>query len=491
LPLRTIAALVLCAALPVCAQERGQLDSSPAVFTVMAALNASGYDAGLDSPSNHPLRAAIRDEVARRKPPVVDQLRAFVRQRRQDEPAQDLRLWISLALLVEDPPKFAWRIRENQLPPDVASLKDALPLLERFHQEAGIDDLWRRSQPHIDQVLQSYQPPTIRVVNEVSAYLRAPMSGSQLGRRFQIFVDLLGAPNQILKLSFLDDYFLVVTHSPEPHTDDVREAYLQFLLDPITTKFAEKLDPNRGLIDYVQAAPHLADHYKQDFLLLATKSLSRAVESRLAPAARRQAMVDESMGQGYILAAHFAEQLPLYEKQEAAMRMYFPDMVKAINLRREAARLDKLEFAATRAVRKAKVVAPEPPPDLSAWEKQLEKSEEVYAARKLDQAREEFGKLLTMTADKSIHARAYFGLARIAALKNDPELAEKLFNKTLELGPPAQEKAWTLVYLGRLAWVANDREAAGGHYRAALAVEGASPKAREAAQKALQESQKN
>ncbi len=467
------------------------MDSSPAMFSVLAAINASGYDTGLDSSAAHPLRKAIRDEVAKRKPPVVDEIRTFLRQHRLDDPSQDLRLYISFALLLEDPPKFAFRISENQLPPDVAAIKDFIPLVQRFHKEAGIDDLWRRSQPRIDEVLARYQPHAIKAVNEVSAYLRAPMSGSQFGRRFQIYVDLLGAPNQILKLSFLDEYFLVVTHSPEPHADDVREAYLQFLLDPIATKYADKLDVSRGLIDYVQSAPFLADHYKQDYLLLATKSLMQAVEARLGPASKRQSTVDEAMGQGYVLTAHFAEQLPAYEKQEAAMRMYFPDLVKAINLRKEAARLEKLQFTATRTVRRAKpVAAPPPPPEAKPWEKQIETAEDIYASRKLDNAREAFGKVLTMTEDKSAHSRAYFGLARIAALKNDPELAEKLFQKTLDLGPPSQEKAWTLVYLGRLAWVANDREAAAGHYRAALAVEGASPKAREAAQKALQESGK-
>ena len=48
-------------------QEMGQLDASPTLFTVMAAINAAGYDAQLDSPNNHPLRKAIRDELAKKK----------------------------------------------------------------------------------------------------------------------------------------------------------------------------------------------------------------------------------------------------------------------------------------------------------------------------------------------------------------------------------------------------------------------------------------
>ena len=40
--------------------QEGQLDASPGLFTVMAALNAAGYAADLSSPNNHPLRDAIR-----------------------------------------------------------------------------------------------------------------------------------------------------------------------------------------------------------------------------------------------------------------------------------------------------------------------------------------------------------------------------------------------------------------------------------------------
>ena len=40
--------------------QQGQLDASPTLFTVMAAINAAGYDADLDSPNNNPLRKAVR-----------------------------------------------------------------------------------------------------------------------------------------------------------------------------------------------------------------------------------------------------------------------------------------------------------------------------------------------------------------------------------------------------------------------------------------------
>jgi tetratricopeptide (TPR) repeat protein len=77
-------------------------------------------------------------------------------------------------------------------------------------------------------------------------------------------------------------------------------------------------------------------------------------------------------------------------------------------------------------------------------------------------------------------------LARIATLENDPERAQQFFRRTLELEPEPAEKAWTLVYLGRLSDAAGENEQAAQNYQSALAVDGGSAKAREAATKGLQ-----
>jgi tetratricopeptide (TPR) repeat protein len=201
-------------------------------------------------------------------------------------------------------------------------------------------------------------------------------------------------------------------------------------------------------------------------------------------------MVDEAMGEGFVVAAHFAEQLPVYEKQELAMRMYFPDLISTIDLRREEERLNKLEFAAARPTRKAKPAAAPPPPELTPGEKAWEEAEDFYYKRDLVKAREAYGKVIDATTEKPLQGKAYYGLARIAMLNKDPESAEKLFAKSLELEPPAPEKSWVLYYLGRLSEASGEPDAALARFRAAVALEGGSPKAREAAAKALEQSGK-
>jgi len=104
---------------------QGQLDASPALFTVMAAINAVGYDADLESPSNSPLRQTMRRWVAAKAPPSLAELRRFFLDHRQADPVAELSQYVSFALSVQDPPEFGGRYRIADLAPDVA---DSLPV---------------------------------------------------------------------------------------------------------------------------------------------------------------------------------------------------------------------------------------------------------------------------------------------------------------------------------------------------------------------------
>ncbi|MEX2263438.1 MAG: hypothetical protein WD696_15885 [Bryobacteraceae bacterium] len=466
-------------------QEQGQLDASPTLFTVLAAMNAAGYDAEIDSPNNHPLREMVRKEIAARNPAVLAELREFFKQHRQRDEIAEQSQYVSYALSVKGPPDFEIRFRDVEIPPDVLPVMNLSGLLSRFYEEAGIEELWRKAQPAFDKAIESYHTPATRAVLEVNSFLRNSASG-YLGRRFQIYIDLLGAPNQIQSRSYGDDYFVVLTPSPEPQIEDVRHGYLHYLLDPLATKFAAQVEKKKSLIDYAQGAPALPKFYKEDFLLLATESLIKAVESRLSRSGRA-AMVDQAVREGYILTAYFAEQLPEYEKQEQGMRLYFPELIEAIDLKKEVRRLDKVQFAAEPAMRKAKVVVAERKVELTGVFKTLEDAERLYGNRELDKAREAYLRVLQETDEKSLHAKSYYGLARIAVLQRDPSLAERLFQKILESQPDAEVKGWTLVYLGRLADAAGERDQAVKYYNDALSVTGASAGARKAAEKGAAE----
>jgi tetratricopeptide (TPR) repeat protein len=476
------AILILAMAAPATAAEPGQLDASPTLFTVMAAINAAGYDAELASPHNHPLRNNIRQAIAAKNPECLEDLRKFYRLHQQKNDTATLSQYISYALAVDGTSDFSFKGRGVDMPPDAQEVAGIGPLLERFSREADMPDLWKRSQKAIEQYVEFYHTPVSRAILQANGYMRQMTSGFQ-GSRFQIYVDLLAAPNQVQTRSYARNYFVVVTPSAELRVDDIRHAYLYYLLDPLATLNADTLERKKGLIDHVGRARALAEQFKSDFLLLTTGSLVKAVEARLD---KKPELVNQALRQGYILAPYFSEQLPLYEKQEQSMRFYYPEMVKAIDLRKEDARLAQVEFNKEEPVKVVQAAPPPPPPALTGYAKTLDEGEKLYASRELEKSREKFLQALRETAEKPAHAKAYYGLARIALLQNDPETAERLFQKTLELEPEPQDKAWVYVYLGRLSDLAGEREAAAKNYESALAVQGASEKARETARQGSQ-----
>jgi hypothetical protein len=347
-----------------------------------------------------------------------------------------------------------------------------------FYNQARLEELWSRSKSAYDAEMAKYHTPLLAMTSAVDGYLRVP-AGGYLGRGFHVFVDLLAAPEQIQTRNYGDDAFVVATPSEKPRTFDIRHAYLHFEIDPIVIKYGIVLDPKRSLLDFVQTAP-LDPGFKDDFVLLANESLIKAVESRLD---KNSGEIGQASRQGYVLAPFFAEELPVFESQEQGMRFYFEEMANAIDLKKEDTRIASIKFDAAPLVRLGKqVTVAAPEPQLSPSGATLEKAEDVYRARNLDAAKELYLKALEQQGSPAEHAQAWYGLARVAVLQNQPDDAVKLFEKTMSASPDGQTKAWTLVYLARLARAAGDPERAVKFYQEALGIQGASEMALKAAQ---------
>jgi tetratricopeptide (TPR) repeat protein len=458
--------------------ENLQLGASENLFAVLAAANAAGYDEGVSLPDNNPLRRELREYLAKQNIPILPDLARFYRKHMLKNGVQDLSQYISYALSVTGPPDFSWRTRDVDVPPDAMALAEFTPLLIEFYRQANLAELWNRSQPGIEKEMEKYHSPLVAITTAIDGYLRVP-AGGYLGRRFSVFIDVLGAPEQIQTRNYGDDAFVIVTSSEKPRIFDIRHAYLHFEIDPIAIKYGMELNQKRSLIDFVQTAP-LEAGYKSDFVLLANESLIKAVESRLD---KNPAEIDQAARQGYILTPYFAEQLPVFEKQPQGMRFYLEDMINAIDLKRESARISAFKFDSVPQQRLGKQVSvATPQPKLSPSGETLEKAEDLYLKRSLDNAKELYLKSLEESGSAEEHAQAWYGLARIATLQKDPNAAVKLFEKTLGASPDDQTKAWTLVYLARLSMAANDSERAAKFYQEALGVKGASEQARKAAQ---------
>jgi predicted negative regulator of RcsB-dependent stress response len=464
------------------ASTENQFGASLQLFSTLAAINAAGYNTGLDSPlaERYRVRAQVRDEIAKKTIPCLSELKEFYQAHRKASESSDLGQYVSFALLAGDAPAFT--LPEGPLPPDVEPFKGFSSLLARFYKEANLEDLWNRSQQAYDVAIRDYQDPVINTLFEANGYLRNP--SGYLGRRFQIYLDLLGAPNQVQVRSYRDDYYIVITPTNAPVVDEIRDAYLAYLLDPLSFKYRERIKEKKSLEKYAQDAPALDLAYKDDFSLLVTKCLIKAIDSRLThgAAAAKEAIVNQAMREGFILTAAFADLLPAYEKQQEALRIYYPDLISAIDVHKEQKRLKNIEFAQSVNPR---VIAPPAKMEIDPAEQTLEAAEGVYEQGQYEEAAKLFKKVFEQTSNKAMHGRAYYGLARIAVRENRKDEAVELFQRTADANPDPPITAWAHVYLGRLAMAAGDADKATTQFKVALATEGASAKAREAAEQGL------
>ncbi len=460
------------------AADQNRLDANENVFTVMAALNAAGYDTDLDSPRNSPLRKQVRDYLAQRKIPILGEIREFYK---AHPPGAGP--YLSLALSLTPGPEYAFNTRTVDIAPDAAALEKFIPLLTRFHEQAEIAPLWKRVQPAYDAAIEAYQVPVTQMISTVNAYFRAPQNG-YLGRQFIVYIDLLAAPAQVQTRSYGDLYYVIATNAAEPHMQEIRHAYLHFLVEPLVAKYGLVLMKSASLGDYAAPAPALDETYKNDFVLLTAESFIKALESRLD---RKPEFVTQSLSEGFILTPFFAEQLVQYEKEPDAMRLYFSVILARLDRTRERSRLDHIVFATKAPDKPARVTDA---PAVSVSLHTLMQAEQYYTAADYEQARQLYLKALEQQGSPSEHARAYYGLARLAIRGNNPELAERLFQKTLETSPDDPTRAWCQVYLGRLSDLSGDHKKASTHFEQALAVKGASAQAQAAAEKGIEENKK-
>jgi len=268
---------------------------------------------------------------------------------------------------------------------------------------------------------------------------------------------------------------------------DIRHAYLRYMVDPLGARFADDLQKKARLGAYALDSPLLGQQFRDDFVRLATECFIKAVESRLD---RQSALANQAAREGFVLAPVFADLLQLYERQEVAMRLYFPDLVAQIDVKKEQQRIARIDFLKERPVRTYRVTSEVKPPELTGASKTLDDAEQLFLDREksagnASKAKELFLRALQETEQKPIHAKAYYGLARIALLDRDPETADRFFRKTLELEPDPATQAWALVYIAKLADSQGETEPARENYKAALAVEGISDLARQEAQRGL------
>jgi Tfp pilus assembly protein PilF len=189
--------------------------------------------------------------------------------------------------------------------------------------------------------------------------------------------------------------------------------------------------------------------------------------------------------------------LAKYESSEPSMALYFPELVRGINVVQEAKRIDGIKFAladrgnsgdetASEAVTRRKTAPTTVPNDTEAIAA-LTDGERRIAEKNPRAAVESFQKVLAKYPDQ---IRAWYGLGLAALLEHDGPRAKQVFGRLTSGDHAATQDpmvmAWSHVYLARIYDDEGQQQLAKREFEAAIAVPGGPEQARQAAQKGLE-----
>jgi hypothetical protein len=470
------------------------IETSPELFDVMCALWAAGYNSEANVGSLPPEWAAVAEKMLKMQGPATEALRAYYKDHEHNNRGTTLSRYISFAMVVGPPPEFQYTVRQEEVPPDVATLEDFNDVMSKFYTEAQLDLLWGQIQHSYDPLIGNLQAPFTKIVLGTTGYLREVLR-SDSPQTFTVYVEPLAGANLNFR-TYSDRYVVVVGGGENEKLDQLRHAFLHFLLDSLPLHYDAAIVPSRSLLKIAAMAPRLPAEYRGDYTGLYAECLIRAVEiemDHLAPD-RRARVVDAAEADGFILVRPLLTQLDKFQVSEPSINLYFTEMAAAINVSDETRRLKDVKFAPAF---EAETESPVDAGVLAAREESVEKErmleqgEGLIVAKNAQDAQAVFEKIIQRWPGTP---RAVYGLAVSAMMQQHADHARELFRsltKSVRTGVPlapgdAGVVAWAHVYLGRFEDIDDNRGQALAEYRLALAVPGAPASARQAAQSGVQ-----
>ncbi len=480
------------------------LVDSETLFTMAAALNACGYDEGLDE--SDPIRNRIREEMnhalaasedARK---TRDQMCLFIAQHRMTGTVKDISQYISLALYLTPPPALETAVELPEMPPDSTQVVEILPLLRDFAKQVDLHGIWVTSRRGYDDTVRNLHDPLTNMILSTNFYLKMPASTYD-GRRFLVVVEPLLSPRTINARIYGPDFVVVVSPvNGKIRMDDVRHTYLHYLIEPLLYQRATAMDRFLPIMKEVRDAP-LEVQFRTDVVALTIECLIKAVEVRtmdtgIAPykmpsdATRadfaqvehdkgvvqakmeqvRQAKLHHEETQGFVLTRYFYEQLGHFEKDPASLKDTIGELVYSMDVDHEQHRARQITFDQQADQDVLRRSAPRKLSGLDLAEARLAAGDYATASALARQSLSMAGKADSAKTDANDTGRANFILARTAAMTGHPDEAITGFQKAAATATETRIVAWSHIYLGRMADLNCNRDQAVSEYNAALAV---------------------
>jgi hypothetical protein len=260
------------------------LETSEAMFDIGVALNACGYDKGLDE--SEPVRKVVRGEVNQATQASAaaqddrDKLCLFIDQHRLEDPARNLAQYVSLALYLTPPPQLTPSVEEQDMPPDANAVELILPLLRRFADAIHLHLIWVENHAAYEEATSRLHGPLTSMIVSTNYYIKTAAS-TYSGRRFLVVLEPLLSPEETNARVYGLDYVVVASpKNGQISMDLVRHAYLHYEIEPLLYARENTVDERMlPILKAVQDAP-LDVEFKNDIEALVIECMIRAIEAR-------------------------------------------------------------------------------------------------------------------------------------------------------------------------------------------------------------------
>jgi tetratricopeptide (TPR) repeat protein len=477
------------------------LVSSEPVFLMAAALNACGYDEGLQDSA--PIRQHVRDEVnqalakSEEARASRDRLCLYIAQHRMTGTERDIAQYISLALYLTPPPEMETSEDLAEMPPDSTQVVEIVPLLKNFVAAVDLHGIWLAVHPTYDKEADKLHDSLSKMIVQTNLYLKMP-ADTNYGRRFLVVIEPMLSPSVVNARIYGTDFVVVLSPvNGQIRMTDVRHTYLHYVIEPLLNARANAIDRTQPILKEVRDAP-MEFRFRSDTVPLTIECLIKAIEARTNDTgiaeykippnidrselpryeherslyqqkvdAVRWGWVQHDMKQGFVLTQYFYEQLVQFERDPASLKDTIGEMVYSMDVDQQVHRARNIEFDKES---DGEVLGRSKPRKLSGLdlaESKLTSGDAATATALAQQALADHSDSLQAVAEG---ARANFILARVAIMKGQPDEAIDRFQKTLATSKDQRLLAWSHIFLGRMLDLDCKRDEAVSEYQAALTV---------------------
>jgi tetratricopeptide (TPR) repeat protein len=430
------------------------------IFTVMAALNAAGFDYETPGKAMSEVRQGIRQELQRTDPGLLAQLQAFYKEHRQGTDGIDNQVsYVSLALLLSGPPEFKLIFKEDKVPADARRLLGFELLIQEFYQKAGIQSMWQRYQ---------------------SAYTEE-------------LDDLLNAKNIVNARSLEPVYYIVVgpTDNATENHRQLQHGYLHYLIDPLVEKFGLQLLKHSDLMDLAHRQPQLDAQYQNKYFLLVAESLIETILWKIHVPEDPDRELVSLFRQGFIFVPYFQRGLKRYEETEL---ISFPSYVEDLFKDLDESQIEEDEKVIAALESDLRIAREKEAQSQQRTQEEVDRRNRVNSL--LNQAVVLLSKREYLSAGEQLqnllredpeNGNAYFYLAQIASQQEQYEEAIQYYTRATESpGVPEWVQGWSLLRIGNYQAFQGDFGRARTYFDRVLEMEGDLQGAKEEAQKSIE-----